>query len=208
MIDPDIEFYAENMTTPESGLLRELREFTEQELEYSEMLSGRVVGQFLAMLVRLSGVRRILEIGTFTGYSAISMAEALPSEGELVTCEYNTRYEEIARRFFEQSEHGDKIRLKMGPALETVDGLAGPFDMVFLDADKVNYPGYYDAVIPKMNSNGLLVIDNAFWSGEVLDPEDEQSKAIDSLSRRIREDAAVEQVILTVRDGLSLVRKR
>lgn len=208
IVDPEIEFYSETLTTPESEVLRELKHYTEEKLEYSDMLSGSVVGRLLAMLIKCTGALRVLEIGTFTGYSAISMAEALPADGELITCEHNARYEEIARRFFEKSEHGDKIRLKMGPALETIEGLAGPFDMVYLDADKVNYPDYYRAVLPKLNPNGVIVVDNAYWGGMVLDAQDEKAEAIDRLNRIIAEDQEVEQVLLSVRDGLNLVRKR
>lgn len=207
IIDPDIETYAERHTSEESALIRELVDASEQELEHIDMLSGRVVGRFLAMMVRISAARRILEIGTFSGYSALYMAEALPPDGELITCEYNERYEALARSFFEKSEHGKKISLKMGPALETIEELEGTFDLVFLDADKVNYPEYYRKVIPLLRSGGLLIVDNVLWSGTVLDPEDDKALAIDKLNKMIADDARVEQVLLTVRDGLSLVRK-
>lgn len=208
IIDSDIEKYAEEHTVEESELLRELVKVSNENLEYIDMLSGRVVGQFLAMLVKLSGAKRILEIGTFSGYSALSMAEALPEDGELITCELNERYEKLARSFFEKSEHGHKITLRMGPALQTIEKLKGSFDFVFLDADKVNYPAYYQKVLPLMNSGGLIVIDNVLWSGDVLEPSDEKSNAIDKLNNIIKEDSSVEQVMLTVRDGLTLVRKK
>lgn len=207
IIDPDIETYAERHTTEESAIIHELVDASEQELEHIDMLSGRVVGRFLAMMVRISAARRILEIGTFSGYSALYMAEAIPPDGELITCEYNERYEALARSFFEKSEHGKKISLKMGPALETIEELEGTFDLVFLDADKVNYPEYYRKVIPLLRSGGLLIVDNVLWSGTVLDPEDDKALAIDKLNKMIADDARVEQVLLTVRDGLSLVRK-
>ncbi len=208
IIDSDIEKYAEEHTVEESELLRELVKVSNENLEYIDMLSGRVVGQFLAMLVKLSGAKRIIEIGTFSGYSALSMAEALPEDGELITCELNERYEKLARSFFEKSEHGHKITLRMGPALQTIEKLKGSFDFVFLDADKVNYPAYYQKVLPLMNSGGLIVIDNVLWSGDVLEPSDEKSNAIDKLNNIIKEDSSVEQVMLTVRDGLTLVRKK
>lgn len=207
IIDPDIETYAERHTSEESAIIRELVDASEQELEHIDMLSGRVVGRFLAMMVRISAARRILEIGTFSGYSALCMAEALPPDGELITCEYNERYEALARSFFEKSEHGKKISLKMGPALETIEELEGTFDLVFLDADKVNYPEYYCKVIPLLGSGGVLIVDNVLWSGTVLDPEDDKALAIDKLNKMIADDDRVEQVLLTVRDGLTLVRK-
>lgn len=207
-IDPEIEDYAHAHTTPESELVAELIEASRQDLEHIDMLSGRVVGRFLAMMVRTSGAKRVLEVGTFSGFSALSMAEALPADGKLITCEYNERYEKLARSFFEKSEHGHKIELRMGPALETIAELEETFDLVFLDADKINYPNYFEAILPKMKRGGLMIIDNVLWSGAVLDPDDEKSAAIDRLNRMLVVDERVEEVMLTVRDGITLVRKR
>src|SRR5699024_2044491 len=122
-------------------------------------------------LVKVSGARRVLEIGTFTGYSALTMAEALPDGCELIACEYNERYEGIAKTFFNKSVHGKKITLKMGDALKTIPALKGDFDFVYLDADKINYPKYYQMVLPRLKTGGLLAIDNVLWSGEVFDSE-------------------------------------
>lgn len=208
LVHPEIERYAETCTSEESELIRKLVEASNRELEHIDMISGRVVGRFLAMMVQVSGAKRILEIGMFSGYSALSMAEALPEDGKLITCEYNERYEKLARSFFEKSEHGHKITLKMGPALETLDAIKGSFDFVFLDADKINYPNYYKKVLPMLKKGGLMVIDNVLWSGTILNPKDEKEKAIDRLNKMIKEDQQVEQVMLTVRDGLTMVRKR
>lgn len=208
IVNTKIEEYAEEHTGEESKLVQELVKVSGENLEYIDMLSGRVVGRFLAMMVKISKARRILEVGTFSGYSALTMAEALPDNGELITCELNKHYEDIARHFFERSEHGHKISLTMGPALETIEKLKGNFDFIFLDADKINYPNYYKKVLPILNYGGLLVIDNVLWSGDALNPADEKSKAIDELNKIIREDNRVEQVMLTVRDGLTLVRKK
>lgn len=207
LINDQIERYARDHTKQEPDLIRELIEASEKELEHIDMISGRVVGRFLAMMVRIAGAKRILEIGTFTGYSALSMAEALPDDGELITCEYNERYEGIARSFFRRSAHGHKIRLMMGPALETIEQLTGTFDLVYLDADKVNYPDYYKMVLPRINRGGLMITDNVLWNGSVLQPEDDKARAIDKLNKMIQDDEQVENVLLTVRDGLQVVRK-
>lgn len=207
--DPDIVKYAEDHSSEESPLIKELVEASSQELEHIDMISGKVVGRFLAMMVRISGAKRVLEIGTFSGYSALSMAEALPIDGKLITCEYNERYEGLARTFFAKSDHGKKITLKMGTALETLESLQGreSFDLAYLDADKVNYPEYYKKIIPMLSAGGILVVDNVLWSSTVLHPEDEKAEAIDQLNKMIAQDDRVEQVLLTVRDGLTLVRK-
>lgn len=207
LVNASIEQYAHDHTSEESTLVQELVEVSGRELEYTDMLSGRVVGQFLAMMVKLTGAKRILEIGTFTGYSALSMAEALPDDGELITCEYNERYEDIARSFFRKSGFGSKIRLIMGPALETINQLEGTVDLVYLDADKINYPNYYRSVLPMLRQGGVLIADNVLWSGSVIDPDDEKARAIDEMNKLIRDDERVENVLLTVRDGLQVVRK-
>jgi caffeoyl-CoA O-methyltransferase len=173
-----------------------------------QMLSGRTEGQLLRLLIRSIRASRVLEVGTFTGYSALMMAEALPADGELITLEVDPKAEAVARRYFAESEHGRKIRLLMGPALETLGTLAGPFDFAFVDADKQNYRRYYDRVVPLLRPGGMLAVDNVLWSGRVLDPRDEETRAIHELNERARTDPGVEHVLLTVRDGVLLVRKR
>lgn len=207
LVNRAVEQYARDHTSEESEVIRKLVQESDEELEYIDMLSGRVVGRLLGMLVKISGARRILEIGTFTGYSALSMAEALPEDGHLITCEYNQRYESIARSAFDRSPAGKKITLKMGPALDTIETLSEPFDFIFLDADKINYPQYYKAVLPLLKSGGLLVIDNVLWEGSVLNPQEEKAEAIDYTNQMIAVDGRVEQVLLTVRDGVTIVRK-
>jgi caffeoyl-CoA O-methyltransferase len=202
-----VEEYALAHTTEDSPTVQELIRASEEDLEYTDMLSGRMVGRLLALLIKISGARRVLEVGTFTGYSALTMAEALPDDGELFTCEYNKRYEAIARRFFSESDAGLKIKLVMGKALDTIPTLEGQFDFVFLDADKINYPAYYEMIKPRLTTGGLMVVDNVFWGGEVVKAEREKAQAIDRLNKMITEDKTVEQVMLTVRDGITLVRK-
>lgn len=207
MIIPAVEQYAKAHTTEESEDLKKAITASDNELEFIDMLSGRVVGRLLAMLIKVSGAKRVLEIGTFTGVSALGMAEALPEDGRLITCEYNQRYESLARSAFAKSKAGHKITLKMGPALDTIASLSEPFDFIFLDADKLHYPQYYQAVLPLLRAGGLLVIDNVLWEGTVLEPEEEKAQAISYMNQMIAADDRVEQVMLTVRDGLTIVRK-
>lgn len=204
----EVENYVLRHTTDDSDLIKELIETSEKELEYTDMMSGRLVGRLLSIMIKISGAKRVLEVGTFTGYSALTMAEALPGNGELFTCEYNERYGEIATSYFEKSKHGSKISLLMGDARETIPAIKGTFDFVFLDADKIHYPVYYDMILPRITSGGLMIIDNVLWGGEVVDAATEKAEAIDRLNRQISGDEKVEQVMLTVRDGISVVRKK
>jgi caffeoyl-CoA O-methyltransferase len=204
----EIEEYAINHTTDHSQIIKELIHTSEENLEHIDMLSGRLVGRLLGLLIKISGAKRVLEVGTFAGYSALTMAEALPEEGELFTCEYNERYQDIARTYFARSEAGSKITLLMGKALEKIPTIKGTFDFVFIDADKINYPNYYTMILPRVQQGGVMVIDNVFWSGEVLNPKTDKAEAIDQLSKMIRDDDSVEQVILPVRDGVTIIRKK
>lgn len=203
----EVEEYVLSHTTDDSNLIRELIRTSGEELEYTDMMSGRLVGRLLGILIKISGTKRVLEVGTFTGYSAMTMAEALPEEGELYTCEYNERYGEIAGSFFDRSEHSSKITLIMGDARQTIPNIKGSFDFVFLDADKINYPEYYDMLLPRINSGGLMVVDNVLWGGEVMNAVTEKAEAINRLNQQISTDERVEQVMLTVRDGITVVRK-
>jgi caffeoyl-CoA O-methyltransferase len=159
------------------------------------------------MLARLVSARRVLELGTFTGYSALVMAEGLPDDGELITCDIDPEVTDIAKRYWSRSPHGGKIELRLGPALETLKTIEGPFDLVFIDADKENYINYWELCLPKTRSGGLLVVDNVLWGGEVLDPKDETDKAIAEFNRHVYKDKRVEVVMLPVRDGLTLAYK-
>jgi caffeoyl-CoA O-methyltransferase len=144
----------------------------------------------------------------FTGYSALMMAEGLPDDGRLITCDVDPEAESIARRYFSESSHGHKIEIRMGSALETLRAIEGPFDMAFIDADKANYSNYYEACLPLLRSGGLIVADNVLWSGNVLDPRDEDSRAIVAFNKLVQADSRVENVCLTVRDGMMLAWKR
>jgi caffeoyl-CoA O-methyltransferase len=203
-----LEEYVAAHSTPVTPLLDELIATTQRETgEQAVMLSGQVEGGLLQTLVFATGARRVLEIGTFTGFSAQMMAAALPPDGTLITCDLDPRTIATARRFFDRSPHGKKIELREGPALETMARLEGPFDLVFIDADKGNYTNYYEAALPLLAPRGLIVVDNVLWSGRVLDPQDERDRAIAAFNHHVRNDPRVAVVILSVRDGLSLIRK-
>ena len=173
-----------------------------------QMQVDRIEGELLKLLVRLTGARLILEIGTFTGYSALMMAAGLPNDGRLITCEVDPMAEPIARRYFAESPHGSKIDLRMGPALQTIEKLTGPIDVVFIDADKPNYSKYYEASMALLKPGGLLIGDNVLWSGKVIDPKDEKDYAIVAFDNLVQSDPRVENVCLTVRDGIMLAWKK
>ncbi len=208
IVDPRIEHYATEHTTEESELLRRLARETEQTMELPQMMTGRLEGTFLRLLVRMLAARRVLEIGTFTGYGALSMAAGLPDDGRLITCEIDPRAAAIAEKYFRQSRDGNKIELRRGAALETLAQLDGPFDFVFIDADKKSYPQYYERSMGLVRDGGIIAIDNVLWSGKVLDPPDEDAQAIASLNDRIRRDGRVEHVLATIRDGILIVYKK
>src|SRR5215813_6956297 len=176
-IEQAVEKFAHDHTKPESDLYVRLREETYRDMNCPQMQVGRIEGRFLKMLVRLTHARRILEIGMFTGYSALMMAEGLPDDGHLITCDVNPQAEAIARRYFAESPVGHKIEIRMGPALDTIATLSGAIDMVFIDADKGNYSNYYERVLPLIPPGGLIVADNVLWSGEVLNPQGDDAKA-------------------------------
>jgi len=210
IIPRKVEEYCLRHSTPRNKLLRELEKYTQRHCESPQMLIGPHEGALLAFLVRLTGARRVLEIGTFTGYSALCMAEALPKNGQLVTCEINPERAEIARSFIKRSPHGHKIKLLLGPALESVTKLprATKFDFVFIDADKENYVNYYETVLPRLKPGGVIAADNVLWSGRVLAPKKESDRAVVKFNKHVRRDTRVECVMLPVRDGVYLVRKR
>ena len=208
IVPEDIERYAESHTDPPDPIFAELREETFRAMSSPEMQVGAVEGRLLKMLVEICGARRALEIGMFTGYSALMIASGLPEDGELVTCDVDPKAEEIARRYFAKSPHGRKITVRMGPALETIRTLTSPFDFVFIDADKQNYTAYYDAVVPMLSAGGLVVLDNVLWSGKVLAPKEETDRAIVAVNDRIAKDPRMEKVLLTVRDGMTLARRK
>jgi caffeoyl-CoA O-methyltransferase len=203
--------YVEAHSSPEPELLQALRDETHASLRFPQMQVGRVEGALLRMLVQLTGARRVLEVGTYSGYSALAMASGLPDDGTLVTCDIDPVATAVARRYFEQSPYGHKIELRLGAAIETIRELAGKgdrFDLVFLDADKPGYLDYYEAALPMLPAGGLVIADNTLWSGRVLDPQDDSDHAIVRFNAHVAADARVDHVLLSVRDGVMLARKR
>lgn len=210
LISPDIEAYALSCSMPESTDCRALREETERTMEYAQMLVGPLEGAFLKMMVQLVGARRVLEMGMFTGYSALCFAEALPDDGTVVTCEIDEIYAAVGRRYFAQSSVGRKIEIRMGPALTTMQALSGSFDLIFIDADKPNYLHYYQRSLDLLAPGGVILVDNALWSGEVLKqtPPDHQTAAIQDLNRVVANDLRVDAVLVPIRDGVLVAKKR
>lgn len=208
LVDQKIEDYAIAKSEPTEALLKELIAETYEKTEIPQMLTGPIEGRFLKMMVQVSGAKRILEVGMFTGYSALSLAEGLPDGGELMTCEIDPEVIEIAKRYFARSPHGKKISVLPGPALDSIAKLKGPFDLAFIDADKENYLNYYEAILPLLKQGGVLLVDNVLWSGKVLNPKDESDHAIVKLNERVASDDRVNKVLLPVRDGIFFIRKK
>jgi caffeoyl-CoA O-methyltransferase len=209
IVPEEIEQYAEAHTTDPGELLRRLADETRATLERPQMLTGTIEGRLLELLVFAIGARRVLELGTYSGYSSISMAAALPSGGHIDTCEVDETNAAVAKRYIEEAGYADRITIHLGPALETIARLQGDFDFVFIDADKVNYMAYYEALLPRLADRGLMAIDNTLWSGRVLEADpDESTKAIVDLNDHVAADDRVIAVQLSVRDGVTLVRRR
>jgi caffeoyl-CoA O-methyltransferase len=206
LIDPKVDAYAEAHTTPSGELFERLAAETREKTTAPQMMVGDVEGRFLEFLVRLIGAKHVLELGTFTGYSSLCMARGLPEGGRVITCDVNPETTAIARRYAEEAGLADRIEYRLGPGVETIAQLDGPFDLVFIDADKPGYLDYYEAVLPKLADRGLIVADNALRDGHVLDENaDEPMKAFND---HVLNDSRVECVLLTVRDGMLLVMKR
>lgn len=205
-----VEAYARAHSTPEPAYLLDVAAATNEASLDSGMIVGQLEGGFLKMLVATLRPQRVLEIGTFTGYSALSMAEALPEGGGIVTLEVNERHAAIAREQIARSPHAHRILVRVGRALDTLRTLAGPFELVFIDADKTNYQNYLEAILPKLSPGGLIAIDNVLWSGRVLSDADQEadSIALRTFNDRLARDPRLECVMLTLRDGVTLARLR
>ncbi len=208
IVNPELEAYAARQSSPESALFKNLARATRAKTDLPQMQVGHLEGSFLRLLMKIARAKRVLEIGTFTGYSALAMAEGLPPGGRIITCDINPDTTRIAREYWAQSPHGKKIELRLGPAAQTIQRLKGPFDAVFIDADKENYIRYWQLCVPKVRKGGILLADNTLWSGRVLHPEESSDKAIAAFNRRVAADKRVDIVLLTVRDGLTLAVKK
>ena len=209
IVPEDIDAYAEAHTTPPAGLLADLAAETKASLSSPQMLTWTVEGRLLELLVFGLQARRVLELGTYSGYSSLSMAPGLPDGGHIDTCEVSEEHAEVAQRYIDRSPYADRITIHLGPALESIERLGGEWDFVFIDADKENYSNYYEALLPRLAQNGLMAIDNTLWSGRVLDDADDSgaTRAIRELNDRIAADDRVVAVQLTVRDGVTLIRR-
>jgi len=209
IVEPNVERYAEEHTTPSGDIFDRLAAETREKSEIPQMMVGRIEGKFLEFLVRATGAQLVLELGTFTGYSSISMAQGLREDGRLISFDVNPETTAIARRYADEAGVANRIEYRLGPALDALSSLEGAFDLIFIDADKANYVNYYEALLPKLAENGLMIVDNTLWSGEVADPQErgESTEAIRRLNDRVRDDDRVECVLLTVRDGMLLVRR-
>ena len=205
----EAEEYAADHTTPMSALLEEVEHFTLTMTSHPSMLTGRVEGRFLQLMAQLSGARHVVEIGTFTGYSALAMAEAIPQDGEILTIEHNPHYAKIAQDFFDRSPSGHKITLRTGEAPDILKTLPDEkTDLVFIDADKQNYIAYYKESMRILRKLGLILADNALWYGRIFDPKDDESRAMSDFNKLVKSDDRAEKLFLTIRDGIYIIRKR
>jgi caffeoyl-CoA O-methyltransferase len=210
LVSAEIEAYATAHSMGESEICQALRAETHRRMESPQMLIGPLEGAFLKLLTQMVGATRILEIGMFTGYSALCFAEALPDRGTVTTCEIDETSAALARRYFARSPHGHKITVRMGPAIETLQALDSPYDVIFIDADKQNYLNYYRRAKELLTPRGVIVIDNVLWDGDVLvqPAPDERTAAIQELNAVVASDPDVSAVLLTIRDGVLLVRRK
>jgi len=211
IVDDALEQYAADHTTPPAEHLRALARETRETLDSPQMLTGDIEGRFLEFLVFLARPRLVLEIGTYSGYSALSMAGALAADARIVTCELLDEHADVAERHIAAAGESGRIEVRRGPALDTISGLDGPFDLVFVDADKPGYLDYYEAVLPKLSERGLIVVDNVLWSGRVAqapaDDDADSTIALRAFNDHVCADERVVNVVLTVRDGIMLVRR-
>jgi len=203
IVPDEIDGYAAAHTTPQPELLRELADETRATLRAPQMLTGTIEGRFLELLVFGLQAKRVLELGTYSGYSSLSMAAGLPEGGHIDTCEFDETHAEVARRYIAQSPYADRITVHLGPALDTIQQLKGEFDFVFIDADKPGYIDYYEAVLPRLAERGLIVADNTLADGDVIDG----NPSIARFNEHVAADPRTVQVLLTVRDGMTLIRR-
>lgn len=207
-LDENLEAYVQQHSEQEPELLQQLARETHLKILQPRMLSGAYQGRLLALLTKLISPKQILEIGTYTGYSALCMAEGLNPNGRIDTIDINEELMDIQRRYFDTAGFGKQITQHLGNAAEIIPSIKGTFDLVFIDADKEQYPRYFDLVVDRVRSGGLIIADNVLWSGKVVNTaKDEATKALQVFNKKVTEDPRVETVLLPVRDGLTLIRK-
>lgn len=209
-----VDEYAIAHTTGPHPVFADIAQDAREKTDASGMMSGPTVGYFLNNLVAITCARRVLEVGTFVGYSALMMADALPDDGELITCDVSDEFTAIARKHWARHPAGNKIDLRLGPAVDTIKSLEPEFDLVFIDADKANYPNYYELALSKLSKRGVIVCDNVLWGGRVIgdeqpeeEPEAGATASIRTLNDIVQADGRVVNVMLTVRDGLMMIRR-
>jgi caffeoyl-CoA O-methyltransferase len=208
LVSKDIEQYCKDYSLDDTDLLKELSKATWETEDKPQMLCGSLVGGLLQMLIKISGAKRVLEIGMFTGYSTLKMAEALPTDGEIHSCELMEKHIVTAKSWFKKSDVNYKISIHKGEADKSLEEFrAGSFDMMFVDADKTGYPEYYRKGTMLLKKGGIAIFDNMLWSGSVLNPEDDDAKALSETAELIKNDSRLEQLLLPVRDGLMIYRK-
>ena len=208
LISKKIEQYCLDQSQPDTGLLKALVNKTLKEEEIPQMLSGPLVGGLLQLLIKITGAKNILEIGMFTGYSTLKMAEALPEDGEIHTCELMEKHVKTAESWFNKSNDGYKITIHHGRAIDQLNSFKiGSFDLIFIDADKINYPEYYRRSTTLLKVGGIAVLDNMLWDGEVLNPKDGNAKALRETAELIKNNHRLESLLLPVRDGILIYRK-
>lgn len=206
-----IQQYTEQHTDPESALLNELTRETHKKVLMSRMISGHLQGRVLAMFSHMIRPKRVLEVGTFTGYSALCLAEGLADGGTIITIDKNEELETMARRFFAKSDYEESIDYRVADAMTVIPELDGPFDLVFIDADKINYYNYFKLVLEKVRPGGFIIADNVLWSGKVVETGkkiDNDTQALQDFNRLVHADDRVEKVLFPVRDGLMVIRKK
>ncbi len=209
LVSPEIEKYIAVHTTDESGILAELNRKTHADVLMPQMLSGKVQGQFLKFISRMLQPRRILEIGTYTGYAAICLAEGLTEDGRLFTIDINEELGELVKTYIDKAGLSNKIIPIIGDACDEIAKLDESFDLVFIDADKQNYSNYYDLVIDNVRSGGFILADNVLWSGKIIEEKkDKDTKKLAEFNTKVQQDNRVENVIISIRDGIMMARKK
>ena len=204
----DIQVYCKRHTNPNNTLLSKLEKYTWENEDIPQMISGQMVGKFLQSAIQMIDAKKIVEVGTFTGYSALQMAEVLPEDGEIHTCELMEKHAKTAQSFFNKSEHGKKITIHQGPGISSLENLKiGSFDMAFIDADKSNYMEYYKRCLALIRNGGIVILDNMLWGGSVINPNDDDSKSLRKTAEYIQKDVRVFNILVPIRDGLMLCIK-